>query len=697
MGVGDDAGRDSGLAMRFASFALLAVLAPAALAQSIDAVVISATRFAEDVRRLPASVTVLQAADIEKSAARTLPELLAEQAGLTMQDFYGNNAAATSVDLRGFGITGTQNTLILVDGRRVTDIDLSGVQWAAIPISAIDRIEILRGTGAVLYGDGASAGVVNIVTRSPLRQGRRAEAAVRAASYHTFEGQLYASGASDALGINAALHGYDADGFRENNRNLQKNSSVNLRWGPGENYLDLRAGTDRQELRLPGARNVQASIGLNEYATNRRGAQTPLDWSNRDGERFGATWVARLGAAELNLGADWRDKQQQSYFDQGGFPTFRDDRLDYTALTPRMRLPLELGGVRHHLTLGADWARWRYDSRRSDRPENVARPINRVRIDRDSEALYVQDRIEISAASLATLGWREERVEYRATDTYDPVAGFGSEAPGAAARQREHAWELGLRHAMSGNWTAIARAGRSFRFVGADEIYENDAAFAAQFQILRPQTARTHEAGVEWRTPAKRLRGIFFQTDVTDEIHLDPFTFGVGNTNLPPSRRRGVEFDGGWRLSSALQLTGGYTYTDARFRAGALPGNALIGTNLDIAGRRVPLVPEHKLNLSLAWDLDPRTRLSSAVTAVSAQYMDNDEPNSLGVRIPAYHVVDLKLAHEFGWGRVALAINNLLDEAYYTYAVRSQFTADRYAVYPLPGRTLSLTAEFRVD
>ena len=684
--------------IRFAALAMLAALAPAAHAQSDDAVIITATRFPEDVRRLPASVTVLDAAQIEKSAARTLPELLAEQTGLTMQDFYGNNAAATSVDLRGFGITGTQNTLILVDGRRVTDIDLSGVQWATIPVSAIERIEILRGTGAVLYGDGATSGVVNIITRSPLRQDRRAEAALRAASYDTLEGRLYASRAGEALGINATLHGYDAQGYRENNRNLQRNSSVNLRWGPGEGYLDVRAGADRQDLRLPGARNVQPSIGLDEYASDPRGAQTPLDWSRRDGERLGATWVTRLGRAELNAGADWRGKHQRAYYDQSGFPTYRDDELGYTALTPRVRMPLELGGWRHSVTLGADWVRWRYDSKRSDRPENVARPINRVRIDRDTGALYVQDRIELSAASLATLGWREERVEYRARDTYDPGAGFGSEAPAVAERQREHAWELGLRHALAGAWVLFARAGRSFRFVGADEIYENDAAFNAQFQILRPQTARTHEAGVEKRMPRARLRATLFQVDVTDEIHLDPFTTGVGNTNLPPSRRRGVELDGAWQVAPALTLTGGYAYTDARFRSGVLPGSAFtIGTDVDIADRRVPLVPEHKLNLGLAWDIDARTRLSGALTAVSAQFMDNDEPNSLGVKIPSYAVLDLKLAHEFGWGRLALAANNLLDERYYTYGVRSQFTADRYAVYPLPGRTFALTAELRVD
>jgi iron complex outermembrane receptor protein len=685
---------------RIAALAALAALAPAALAQPVDAVVISAMRFPEDVRRLPASVTVIDAEDIEASAARTLPELLAGEAGLTMKDLYGNDAAAASVDLRGFGATGTQNTLILVDGRRVTDIDLSGVQWAAIPLSSVERIEILRGAGAVLYGDGATAGVVNIITRSPLRQGRRFEARGRAGSYDTLEGQLYASHAGEALGINATLHGYESDGYRRNNRNALHNSSLNLRWGPGESYLDLRAGTDRQSLRLPGARFVQPSIGLDEYATDPRGAQTPLDWSKREGERLGASWVTRVGAVELNLGADWRDKNQRAYFDQGGFPTYRDDDLEMTALTPRVRVPFELAGLRHQLTIGADRIRWRYDSRRSDQPQNVSQPINRVRIQRDNEAFYLQDSVSLSDATRATAGWRTERVEYRANDAFDPTApggAFGSGAPAAAAEQKEDAWELGLRHALSSAWSLFARAGRSFRFVGADEIYESDAAFTAQFQILRPQTARTHEAGAEWRAREARLRTTLFQTDVDDEIHLDPFTAGVGNTNLPPTRRRGVELDGEWRVGGAVHLFGAYAYTDAKFREGAFAGGPfVIGTNLSIAGNRVPLVPEHKLNLGIAWDIDARTRLSAAVTALSEQFMDNDEPNT-GTRIPAYAVADLKLARDLGWARLGIAVNNLFDNEYYTYAVRSQFTADRYAVYPLPGRTLSLTAELRVD
>lgn len=686
--------------MRSTAVALLAAVSLSAFAQS-DAVIVNATRFPEDARRLPASVTVVSAEEIRRSAARTLPELLGEQVGLTLKDFYGNNAAAASVDLRGFGATGTQNTLILVDGRRVTDVDLSGVQWAAIPLASVERIEILRGTGAVLYGDGATAGVVNIITRSPLAQGRGAEILGRAARYGTLEGQLYASTATQTFGIDAALHGYDSAGYRANNRNEQQNASANLRWGPGESFVDLRLGTERQNLRLPGARRVQPSIGLDEYATDPRGAQTPLDWSSRDGERAGVTFGTRFGEAELNVGADWRSKSQQSYFDQAGFPISRDDTMDVSSFTPRLRLPATIGGMRHRLTAGADWVSWRYASRRSDLPQNLGQPINIVRVDQESRSWYLQDAVELTGTTRLTLGWREERVKYEASDALDPTApgaGFATQAPPASETQRQRAWEIGLRQALSAVTSAFARAQRSFRFVNADEIYEDDATFSKQFQILRPQTAHTHELGMEWRQPRSFARATLFRMDVEDEIHLDPFTTGVGNRNLPPSRRQGVELESSWHATASLKLSAGYAYTDAKFLEGVLPGGPfVIGTNLDIAGKRVPLVPEHKLNLALAWDFAPRTRLSAALTALSRQYMDNDEPNTLGVQIPAFALVDVKLAREFGWGRLAAAVNNLFDEQYTTYAVRSQFTADRYAVYPLPGRGVSLTAELKLE
>jgi iron complex outermembrane receptor protein len=675
------------------------VFCSSCLAQDAS-VVITAPRFPEEIRRLPASVTVITEEDIRKSAARTLPELISSEAGFTTKDFYGNNAAYTSIDLRGFGVTGPQNTLILLDGRRLNDFDLSGVQWPAIPLASIERVEIVRGAGGVLYGDGATAGIVNIVTRSPLTPGKGLEVLGRVASHDTLEGQAYAAYGSARFGVNGSVHGYESDGYRANNRNEQQNNTLNLRWAVGQGSLDLRFGSDSQDIRLPGGRFVQPSIGLDEYATDRRGAATPLDYASRDGTRARVSFLQRFGDAELSVGVDARDKDQRSYFDQGGFPTYREDDLELRSLTPKIKIPVK----NHTLVAGVDLHQWRYRSARTDRPENAGRPTNRVSVDQDTTGLYLLDTIQLTAATIATAGWRTERAKYAGDDVVDPGAPPCSSpfttcaaATPVHEKQNEYAWELGLRHAFSAQWSGFARAGRAFRFVNAEESYESDIFFSPQFQILRPQHSRTHESGAEWRSGGHALRATLFRIDVFDEIHLDPFTTGVGNTNLPPSRRQGLELDGRTDLGKTLKFVIAYAYTDAKFLEGTLQGSPFaIGTNMPIGGNTVPLVPRHKLNLGVAWDLAARTRLSGALTGVSEQVLDNDEPNTLGHRIPAYYVVDVKLAQGFRWGRVAATVNNLFGEKYYDYAVRSAFTPDRYSVYPLPERTFSLSLEVRL-
>jgi iron complex outermembrane receptor protein len=663
--------------MRFAIAAgFLAGFAVSAFAQEV---VITAPRFPEEVRRLPASVTVVTESDIARSAARTLPELLQQEVGFTMKDFYGNNAAYTSVDLRGFGVTGPQNTLVLLDGRRLNDFDLSGVQWPAIPLASIERVEIVRGSGGVLYGDGATAGIVNIITRSPLTPGRSLEVMGRVASFDTREGQLYGAYGGGAFGINGSVHGFQSEGYRRNNRNEQQNNTLNLRWAMWRGSLDLRLGTDQQDIRLPGGRFVQPSIGLDEYSSDPRGAATPLDYASRDGTRARLSLLQRFGDVELSAGLDTRDKDQRSFFDFGGFPSYRADDLSLRSFTPRVRFPLR----NHTFVAGVDLHSWEYRSRRTDRPENLGRPTNRVAIDQDTLGLYLLDTIELAPSTIATLGWRSERAEYRGEDVADtgaPACFFCAAAPAVREKQRQRAWELGLRQWFGREWSVFGRAGRAFRFVNAEEIYENDIFFAPQFQVLRPQTARTREGGLEWRANGSALRASLFRIDVSDEIHLDPFTTGVGNTNLPPSRRQGFELDGSTRAGRYVSLSAAYAYTEAEFVEGMWAGNT------------VPLVPRHKANAGIAWDLASRTRFSALATAVSEQRMDNDEPNT-GRKIPAYYLVDLKLAQSFGWGRVAATVNNLFDEKYYDYAVRSAFTPDRYSVYPLPGRSFGLAAE----
>ena len=128
-----------------------------------------------------------------------------------------------------------------------------------------------------------------------------------------------------------------------------------------------------------------------------------------------------------------------------------------------------------------------------------------------------------------------------------------------------------------------------------------------------------------------------------------------------------------------------------------LPGSPFTQQDVVVAGKTVPLVSRHKLNLGASWGVAARTRLNASVSYVSSQFMDNDEENSLGTKIPGYTVTDVRLAYETARMSVGLLVSNLFDRDYYNYAVKSQFTPGNYSAYPLPGRNALLELKVKFD
>src|SRR5262245_49012802 len=114
-----------------------------------DTVVVTATRFPERELDAPIGMRIITAEDIADSTANTLPELLGNIGGVHVR----NNAGSPDLqlDMRGFGMGGDDNTLVLIDGVRIEKLDLSTRSLSNLPLQMIDRIEILPGGGAVQY------------------------------------------------------------------------------------------------------------------------------------------------------------------------------------------------------------------------------------------------------------------------------------------------------------------------------------------------------------------------------------------------------------------------------------------------------------------------------------------------------------------------------------------------------------------
>ncbi len=136
------------------------------LEELLNMTVTSASKREQSFLDVANAMTVITREDIERSGARELPEIFRMVPGMTARHVDGHKY---SVSIRGKADPFTRNLLVLIDGVVVYNPIFGGTWWESIPVSLdeVERIEIIRGTGGILYGVGAANGVINIITRSP--------------------------------------------------------------------------------------------------------------------------------------------------------------------------------------------------------------------------------------------------------------------------------------------------------------------------------------------------------------------------------------------------------------------------------------------------------------------------------------------------------------------------------------------------
>ena len=217
----------------------------------MDKVIVTASRQEEKVASVPANVTVISAQEIQDSPAETVPELLRTTPGIVVNDITGNGRNIT-VDLRGFGETASLNTLLLIDGRRINQPDLSGVDWTLIPKDRIQQIEIIYGgRGSVLYGDNATGGVINIITKKG--EGLHFSGGVTAGNYQTLLTRLAASGSVKNFSYALNTNYQTSDGYRDNSGTDAKDVGLNLEYFASDRFnVALSSGYHEDDTEIPG-------------------------------------------------------------------------------------------------------------------------------------------------------------------------------------------------------------------------------------------------------------------------------------------------------------------------------------------------------------------------------------------------------------------------------------------------------------
>lgn len=621
-------------------------------------VIVTATRFPEYAHEPPIGVRVITQEDIQRSTAATVPDLLRQLPGIRTRDNTGS--LDVQVDMRGFGIFGDQNTLVLLDGVRLSENEQAAVNWSAIPLSAIERIEVLPGGGSVLYGGGATGGTINIITKAPAANERSADLYGSVGSYRTRELQVGANAAGSNVGIRFNGSQLETDNYRDNNRLRQTNGHADIRWSGEGAKLVLKVGADDQHLRLPGA------LSEAQIAANRRQAATPRDFSNRSGGNLNLGGEVNVGAAVLAANLGYREKNTQAFI----IGSTVDSNMRVWSFSPRLKLPHELGGLQHTLVAGLDWDDWDFENR------NVSTfATRRPHADQRNRALYFQNTTALTPDMTFAGGARLQQVQYGVVDR-------AGGTPGSTRERNLSAYEMAVRYRVNDAISTYGKVGYSFRVPNVNDVYN---LFTGVVNLLEPQKAHDREIGLDYAARAARYRIAAYHMDLSNELFFDPQAFV--NRNLPPTRRYGLEAEGKWTLSATVDAYANYTYAVSKFRAGTFGSIAL-------SGKEVPLVPRHAVNAGAGWAFAPRTRADVIVRHVGEQVFDSDETNTFGRRMPAYTVVDVKLAHQQRTWLLTGGVRNLFNEKYFSYGVFDSFTPTFFA-YPAPERSVFVAAQYR--
>ena len=520
-------------------FSAASAQAEPAARDSIDTIVVTATRLGQTATETGSSLSIITAEKIEELGLIYVLDAVAQAPGVTINQngTFGGNA---SVRIRG---ASSEQTVVLIDGIPVNDPSSpgGGFNFARLDTENIERIEVLKGPQSTLWGTDAIGGIVSITTKSP-GAGFGGEAFAEYGSFNTLRGGASVSNASDVGDFRLAAVTVSSDGISkadEDNGNSEEDSFDSL-------TLSAKGG-----LNLPGDARLSADLlwtdAESEFDSFSSGAQGSVG----DGDEVSETEET---AANVSLTVPLIDGRLDNLFLVGhsdikrenfraGLPSFDADgeRLLY-----RYQGTLNAND-RHRLAFGAE----REETTANDDETSL-------------DGLFALYELRPVGDLTITAGLR-----------HDDHERFGSETTTRLAS----VWSLSNNLSFRASWGEGFKAPTIFQTTffccGATEPNAE----------LKAETSEAFDAGVEWLSSDGRfqLGATVFRQETENLIDFD-FAIG-GYLNIDEVESTGLELSGALALSDTLSLSLDYAYIDAE----------------DGDGNALPRLPEHSGDLTLSY------------------------------------------------------------------------------------------------
>ncbi len=624
-------------------------------------VVVTADRVATDLLSTAAHVSIITAEEIRESGATNLVQLLERQPGVSFRSF--SNEAQAQVDMRGFGEGSAARVLVLVDGRRQNNPDLSGVNWLGVSIDAVERVEVLRGSASALYGNHAVGGVINIITKTPDRPlevtgfgslGSFGDAFTR-------QGRLGILHAGDGYRVRGSVEQFETDGYRDRSAYEALNFSFGGEFDASDSVIvSFGSRYSGIEYELPGA------LTEAEFKENPRQATNQED-ENREnlfGIDLGLEWfIGDSAVLEIPLGYSLK------IVDSDAFGAATDTELETVLASPAVVLEWAVGTVPVRTRLGVDAYHAQQDGIRYSEVEreNIA-----------AEFQLAQWSFGTMLSNAVSLG---DRFDLRNVLRYERSEISGENKASGVKDSKTHGafvFDLGSVYRPNDQSKLFLSGGTLYRYPALDEQAAVRGFGADVFERdLEPEKGFTIEAGgAVYLTNLIRFDGSMYLMQLTDEIAPDE---NFRNVNLDETRRIGGDIQLTSEPIEQLRISAGYSYVNPVF---------IKGDNKD---NQVPLVPNHSVDAELGIRPIGGLELGPAISFRSEPYAGGDSANDLD-KIDSYFLTDLFFRFRPngvpGDLSISATFKNILDVSYAPFVYYGGY-------YPAPGRSFEIAASYR--
>ena len=679
-----------------------------AAAQTLNSeptLIVSGSRFEENLNEVPANVKVITRDEIENSSSNTIPQVLSQIGGLRVR---GVNAGTlnldATVDMGGFGTTASSNTLILIDGIRINPIDSSNIDWGSIPIDSVERIEIVQGGAGVQYGNGAVGGVINIITNGGKKNINQASTTY--GSWGTLINNAILKNTVDKTTYQLTANTSNTNGWRANTAANAYSVDAKISQSLGGNdriFIDAFYGYTNSQLAGP----VVGVFGSGDPRSVRLQNSGDNLTVKNSGFRQGLTKAVN-SQYTVEFDSSYSAKNSNFYSPQADFfaggssagSAMNNDLQGWQlAVSPRVKANFGSFGTS---VFGYDYSKANQSGVGSYSPLSQAIILayqgrgffngltsNTQNATQINQSVYLIQRIPLTSKIEASGGFRRQ-VQQASTSSTSVSAANGT----AVSNQQyaANAGDIALNFNYLPGQRIYAKWNQSFRFPNIDEYWGVAYGPAPNYQaitvfngILQPQTTQTYELGGSWSVLNSKITSSIFRSATQNEISYNPAT-GYNYNSIYQVDRNGFLFDIATDLSKSLNIAAGGKYQKSFYANGPYSGNA------------IPIVPNTLLNARANYVLTPNASFGGVINYVSEQNYDTGPSyfNSAQM-MPAYVVADVYASYRYQSLEGRLTIKNVGNAQYATYGTAPSNVSSRYSYYPSEPRSYFVNVRYNFN